>query len=49
MNIKTLELDNVQKSYRYLKGTDITPKDDAFHGNIHLMYLQQEDNLLLLE
>ena len=39
MSIKKAETDG-KKNYRFLKAVDITPKDDAFHGNINLLDIE---------
>jgi hypothetical protein len=40
MSVKTLNFNNSKTNYRFLKATDIVPKDDAFHGNINLLDIE---------
>ena len=40
MNVKAVKLDNSKTAYQFLRATDITPRDDAFHGNIKLLDIE---------
>ena len=37
MNVKAVKLDNAKTANQFLRASDITPQDDAFHGNIKLL------------
>ncbi len=40
MNVKAVKLDNAKTANQFLRATDITPQDDAFHGNINLLDIE---------
>lgn len=40
MSVKAVKLDDTKTAYRFLRATDITPQDDAFHGNINLLDIE---------
>ena len=40
MSVKAVKLDDTKTAYQILRATDITPQDDAFHGNINLLDIE---------
>ncbi len=40
MSVKALNFNTSKIGYRFLKASDIIPKDDAFHGNINLLDIE---------
>jgi len=40
MKIEEIKSADSKKTYRFLKAVDISPKDDAFHGNINLLDIE---------
>lgn len=40
MSVKAVKLDDTKTAYQFLRATDITPQDDAFHGNINLLDIE---------
>jgi len=40
MNVKALKFNNSKTDYRFLKATNVIPKDDAFHGNINFLDIE---------